>query len=451
MPAPACGVAWARVGSRPTSAVVPAMTDDVGIRRRAELRCTATFSSYQREWFAEVQERARDGEPFAVLSADSPHEIYRAMDIPYVVVQWWSSLIAAKQLGPRYLDAIAQAGYPSTHEQYNSLPLGELLADDPATAPWGGLPRPTIVSASLSSDSMRQLFEVWARRSGATFIPVERSVDTRSAVPANWWQELPDRWDEFLPKERLDLLTDELSGHVRLLESATGKRFSETRFMEVMQFANEQAEHNRVTRDLVAKTRPAPVSAAETMPAVMIPQWHRGSEWARDAAALLRDEVQQRVEAGDAAHAGEKLRLMWLGRGLWSSLGLYQHFQDEHDAVFVWSMYLGLAADGYLRYFDGRDPLRALAARFVPVGEELRMPTWSSAWHLKEAQLHSIDGVISLGEDDFFSVRRLEAAGIPVLTIRADNVDRRTWSEQSLIDQIGEFIETRVRATARPE
>ena len=398
-----------------------------------------------------MRERVADGEPFAVLSADSPHEIYRAMDIPYVVVQWWSSLIAAKQLGPRYLDALAGAGYPTSHEQYNSLPLGELLADDSQSAPWGGLPKPTILQASLSSDSMRQLFEVWAGRSGATFVPFERSVDTRATVPANWWEELPDRWDSFLPRERLDLLTDELTGTVRLLESLTGRRFSESRFREVMQLANAQAEHNRITRDLVAGTRPAPVSAAETMPAVMIPQWHRGTVWARDAAARLRDEVRQRVDAGASAHPGEKLRLMWLGRGLWSSLGLYQHFQERYDAVFVWSMYLGLAADGYLRYFEGRDPLRALAARFVPVGEELRMPTWSSAWHLKEAQLHSIDAVISLGEDDFFSVRRLEAAGIPVLTIRADNVDRRTWSEQSLIDQIGEFIETRVRPAGQTD
>jgi hypothetical protein len=422
------------------------MPETTGIRRQAELGCTREFSRYQREWFAELRERVGDGEPFAILSADSPHEIYRALDIPYVVVQWWSSLIAAKQLAPRYLTALSEAGYPTAHEQYNSLPLGELLADDPETAPWGGLPRPTILQASLSSDSMRQLFEVWSRKSGATFLPLERTVDTRAAVPANWWEELPDRWNEFLPSERLDLLTDELTGLVRQLESLTGKRFSETRFVEAMRLANEQAEHNAATRDLVAKTRPAPVSAAETMPAVMIPQWHRGSAWARDAAAALRDEVQQRVSAGQAAHTGETLRLMWLGRGLWSSLGLYQHFQDEYDAVFVWSMYLGLAADGYLRYFEGRDPLRALAARFVPVGEELRMPTWSSAWHLKEARLHSIDGVISLGEDDFFSVRRLEAAGIPVLTIRADNVDRRTWDEQSLIEKIGGFIEARVQA-----
>jgi len=242
----------------------------------------------------------------------------------------------------------------------------------------------------------------------------------------------------------LDLLTDELKGLIRVLETLTGRRFSETRFLEVMTLANEQAEHNRATRDLVAATRPVPVSAAETMPAVMIPQWHRGSAWARDAAAALRAEITQRVADGRAAHPGERLRLMWLGRGLWSSLGLYQHFQERYDAVFVWSMYLGLAADGYLRYFEGRDPLRALAARFVPVGEELRMPTWSSAWHLKEAQLHGVDGVVSLGEDDFFSVRRLEAAGIPVLSIRADNVDRRTWSEEELIERIGRFIEARV-------
>jgi hypothetical protein len=416
-----------------------------GIRRQAELECTRSFSGYQREWFAELRSRVADGEPFAVLSADSPHEIYRAMDIPYVVVQWWSSLIAAKQLGPRYLEALANAGYPTTHEQYNSLPLGELLAGEPESAPWGGLPRPTILQTSLASDSMRQLFEVWARQADATFLPIERSVDTRPQVPSQWWEELPDRWEAFLPKARLDLLTDELKGVVRVLETLTGRRFSESRFAEVMQLANEQAEHNRATRDIIARTRPAPVGAAETMAAVMIPQWHRGSVWARDAARRLREEVQHRVDTGQAAHPGERLRLMWLGRGLWSSLGLYQHFQERHDAVFVWSMYLGLAADGYLRYFEGRDPLRALAARFVPVGEELRMPTWSSAWHLKEAQLHGVDGVISLGEDDFFSVRKLEAAGIPVLSIRADNVDRRTWSEQGLIDQIGEFLEARVR------
>jgi len=76
------------------------------------------------------------------------------------------------------------------------------------------------------------------------------------------------------------------------------------------------------------------------------------------------------------------------------------------------------------------------------------MPTWSSAWHLKEARLHGVHGVVSLGEEDHFSVRALEQAGIPVLSIAADNVDRRTWSEERLIELIERFIVERVEPAA---
>ena len=423
------------------------MAEQAGARRRPELACTQRFTRYQREWFAEVQQRAAAGEPVALLSADAPHEIYRAMGIPYIVIQWWSSVIAAKQKAPGYLRALAAAGYPDDSEQYNSLPLGGLLAAD-EDPPWGGLPRPAIISAALNTDAMRQLFETSAQRSGAVFYPVEKTVDPRDDPPEEWWAQLPRSWDSFLPADRLDLLADELTGLIRVLEQTTGRRFSESRFAEVMHLANEQAEHNAAARDLVAATVPTPVSVAETMPAVMVPQWHRGSPWARDAAAEFHAELRQRVATGAAACQGERVRLMWLGRGLWSSLGLYQYFQDTYGAVFVWSMYLGLAADGYARYFDGRDPLRALAARFVTVGDELRMPAWSAAWHVKEAALHQVDGVVSLGENDYFSVRRLEAAGIPVLSLAADNVDRRTWSEDELKASIARFIEERALPAA---
>lgn len=316
------------------------------LRRRQELNCSREILSYQRSWFAELHGRICEGEPFAVVSADSPHEIYRAMDIPYVVVQWWSSVIAAKQKGPRYLQALSAGGYPDSSEQYNALPLGEVLAGDPGSAPWGGLPTPTILQASLTTDAIRQVYEAWAEHTGAAFYPIEHSVDTRLEVPEAWWDELAHNWDRILPAERLDLLTDELTGLIRVLETTTGRHFSESRLAEVMHLSNQQAHHNRASRDLVAATRPVPVTAAETMPAVMIPQWHRGSTWGRDAAGRLRAELEDRAAAGISAFTGERIRLMWLGRGLWSSLGFYQRFQEEYGAVFVWSMYLGLAADG---------------------------------------------------------------------------------------------------------
>jgi hypothetical protein len=366
------------------------------------------------------------------------------MGIPYVVVQWWSSVIAAKQMSGTYLKGLADAGYPDDREQYNSLGFGELLVGDPASAPWAGLPRPSFLQASLSTDGLRKLFEEWAQHAGARFVPFERTVDVRRNLPENWWDELAHNWDEFLPRVRVDTLTDDLRRLIEILEEETGRTFSEAKLIEVMDLANQQAEYNRATRELVATTSPAPVSAVETMPAVMIPQWHRGSEWARDAARQLSLEVKERVDSGQAVCRSERIRLMWLGRGLWSSLGVYQRFQEKYGAVFVWSMYLGLAADGYARYVGNHDPLRALASRFVPMGEELRMPTWSSAWHLNEAKLHGIDGVVSLGEDDYFSIRRLEAAGIPVLSMKAVNVDERTWTEDEFVHMVGEFIERRI-------
>ncbi|HTW98752.1 MAG TPA: 2-hydroxyacyl-CoA dehydratase family protein [Acidimicrobiales bacterium] len=417
------------------------MAEATAARRRNVLAVNDTVLAHQRRWFAELRRRVADGEPYALLSADAPHEIYRAMGIPYVVVQWWSSLIAAKQQAPAALAALGAAGLPDDVEPYNSLGLGMQLLGDTVEQPWGGLPPPAVIQCALSGDGARKLYERWAAEIGATFFPLERSVEVRLEVPARWWEELPHHWDEVLDEARLDVFAAQLEGLAAALGRLTGRRLSSDDLEAVLELANAQAECNRSTRDLIARSVPAPVGAADTMTATMVPQWHRGSREGLALARAFHDEVAGRVAAGEAACAGERVRMMWLGRGLWSSLGLYQRFEHDRQAVFVWSMYLGLAADGYLRYVDGRDPLRALAARFVPMGDELRMPAWSAPWHLEEARRHGIDGVVSLGEDDWFSTELLAGEGIPVLSIDADNVDRRTWNEDELFERIGRFVD----------
>jgi benzoyl-CoA reductase/2-hydroxyglutaryl-CoA dehydratase subunit BcrC/BadD/HgdB len=137
---------------------------------------------------------------------------------------------------------------------------------------------------------------------------------------------------------------------------------------------------------------------------------------------------------------------MWIGRGLWFDMGFYQHFEERYGAVFVWSMYLAVAADAYLRYGD--DPLRALAARFAAFGEQINMPPWSSEWYLKEARHNRIDGVVHLVGDALrgapFITRALEEAGVPVCEIRAHNVDPRAWDDEAVKAQVADFVETRV-------
>ncbi|GFE75011.1 2-hydroxyacyl-CoA dehydratase family protein [Novosphingobium sp. TCA1] len=415
-------------------------------RSRKVLQASASSGDYQREWFASVQEQVQAGAPFAVVNANAPQEVLRALGVPFVVNQWWASIVAAKQQSGRYRDLLRARHYPVDAEAYSAQGLAAALDKDAAQAPWGGLPRPDFVQAVASSDATPGIFAAWALESGAAPYLYERTVDPRRDIETRWWEALPDRWDEVLEPERLDLLAAELREVIAQVEAQTGHRFDRDRFVEVMNLVNEQEEYYRKTRDLIARTVPAPIGLVDSMPATMVPQWHRGTEWARDAAKALFEEVAERARQGLGAVAEEKVRLMWVGRGLWSNTAFYQKWEDSHGAVFVWSMYLALAADGYIRKFEAegterRDPLRALAARFLTMGDELRMPGWAAPWHVHEARTHGIDGAVALADADPFVLRALTAAGIPVLELGVDNyaLDRADMAD--LETRIATFIE----------
>jgi len=391
-------------------------------RSRKSLASLADFGSYQKDWFARTSQRAAAGEPFALVNANAPQEILRALDIPFIVNQWWASIVAAKQQSRRYAGLLRAQGYPDDVEAYSAQGLAALFDEDAALAPWGGLPRPTMLHAMPETDPTRTLFDLWAEASGASLYLYERSIESRWTLPSQWWRLLPDDWEATLEPARLDLLTDELRQAIARLEQETNRVFDPDRFAEIMDLVNEQEEYYRRTRDLIALAPRAPVGVVDTMPATMVPQWHRGTPWARDAARAFFEEVSARVEAGQACCPDERLRLMWVGRGMWSDMAFYQRWEESHGAVFVWTMYLALAADGYIRRFDGgRDPLRALAARFVTMGDELRMPSWAGAWHVKEAQFHRVNGAIAIDDADPFVLRALEQAGIPVLKLPIGN------------------------------
>ena len=405
------------------------------------LEAAKAAAGHQRAWFGDLRERASAGEPIAVVNADSPHEILRTFDIPYVVNQWWASLCAAKQKSASYLGELRERGYPDWSDQYGSLALASSLVDD-SDAPWGGLPRPSFLVAQLTDDAQRKVFELWARETGAQFYPL--SATTHPDMPLTWHDTIAHDWESTIGSARIDLMVEELRGLVDAISVKTGRRFDEDRFANVMRLANEQAEWNRRTRDLLAATSPAPVAVADVIPAVMLPQWHRGTEYAVDAARALHDEVTARVPS--AAAADERIRLMWVGRGLWFNMAFYQHFEERYGAVFVWSMYLAVAADAYVRYGD--DPMRALAARFAAFSDQINVPPWSSAWYLKEARHNRIDGVIHLVGDALrgapFITRGLEEAGIPVCEIAAHNVDQRAWDDKAIKARVSAFIENRI-------
>jgi benzoyl-CoA reductase/2-hydroxyglutaryl-CoA dehydratase subunit BcrC/BadD/HgdB len=226
-----------------------------------------------------------------------------------------------------------------------------------------------------------------------------------------------------------------------------------------MTLVNEQEDYYRRTRDLIAATRPAPLNVADQMPATMIPQWHRGTPWGRDRARQFFEETEAKVQGGLAAAPNEQVRLMWLGTGLWYNLGFYEYFEKRYGAVFVWSIYLAIAADAYPTdpSHPGEDPVRTLAGRMTKIYAMLNTAPFNVEWFKAEAKRAGIDGVVSLTggtEDDcretfgqHYLVRRaFEDAGIPILRLGVDNADARSWDDDAIRARVGAFIENDILA-----
>ncbi len=422
------------------------MTAATGQRSRKDLACTRAATAYQKAFGADLKRRVVDeGEPFAIAQADTPHEIFHVMDIPLVTNQWWSAYISAKQLSTRYFETLVEKGYPANSCKYCSLGLACTLANDPATAPWGGLPKPTVLLARLTCDCIQHVFGQWAAALGTDFFPLEAPAWTRK--DANWFARSNQEWEDVYQPDRIALLVEEMRDLIRLLENKTGRRFDEEKLHHLMEKINEQEGYIAEAARMIGEARPCPVSIADQMPNTMIPQWHRGSDWAVAHARRFRDEVGERVAQGLAVAENERVRLMWIGAGLWHDPGFYQSLESRLGAVFVWSMYMPFAGPQYIRDLKGR-PMEALASRICSLNEVLHLPPWMNGWMVSEAERCGIDAAVMLTPPDNrlsqsgtnLTRIALEEAGIPVMALGADMVDAKSWDHEQMVETVATFL-----------
>ncbi|CCA90973.1 2-hydroxyacyl-CoA dehydratase subunit D [Novosphingobium sp. PP1Y] len=417
-----------------------------GQRMRKTLACTADANAYQKQFGLELRRRVVDeGEPFAIVQADTPHEIFHAMDIPIITNQWWSAYISAKQLSAHYFDVMAQHGFPENSCKYCSLGFACTLASDPKTAPWGGLPTPTVLVARLTCDCIQHVFAQWAKAMGTEFFPMEAPAWEHKEP--RWFEKSSDQWETVFDPDRIALHVAEMRDLITLLESKTGRRFDEAKFQHLMEQINVQEGYIWEANQALAKARPCPVSIGEQMSNTMIPQWHRGSDWAVAHARRFRDEVLERIAQGEGAARNEKIRLMWIGAGVWHDPGFYQALEERLGAVFVWSMYMPFAGPQYFRDIKGK-PMEALASRICSMNEVLHLPPWMNGWMENEAQRCGIDAaLVLLPPDNRLSQSgtkltglSLQESGVPVLMLDADMVDAKNWDHDRMVSLVVDFL-----------
>ena len=420
-----------------------------GQRSRKDLACTADATAHQRQFVADLRRRVIDeGEPFVIAQADTPHEIFHTLDIPLISNQWWSAYISAKQLSPRYFSVLDKLGYPGNSCRYCSLGLACTLDNDPAAAPWGGLPKPTVLVARLTCECIRHVFGQWAEALGSEFFPLEAPGWMHK--DPEWFKHANHDWEAVYEPRRIELLVKEMRALIELLETRTGRRFDEEKFLALMHGVNEQETYIAEAAQMIGNARPCPVSIAEQMPNTMIPQWHRGSAWAITHARRFRDEVAERIAQGSGTGSHERVRLMWIGAGLWHDPGFYSALEDQHGAVFVWSMYMPFAGPAYIRELKDR-PLHALASRVCSMNEVLHLPPWMNGWMVSEAKRCGLDAAVMLLPPDNrlsqsgtkLTALALEEAGVPVLMLDADMVDAKIWDHDRMVGLVSEFLRDR--------
>src|SRR5690606_4849328 len=122
---------------------------------------------------------------------------------------------------------------------------------------------------------------------------------------------------------------------IAVLERLSGRRMDYDRLGEIMARVNEQERYLRDTRNMIAAAEKFPVRLGEATTITMGIQWHRGVQWALDAARSFRDEVAERIAQREFVCPDEKYRLMWLGTGLWQNQRFLDRFERDYGAVFV--------------------------------------------------------------------------------------------------------------------
>jgi benzoyl-CoA reductase/2-hydroxyglutaryl-CoA dehydratase subunit BcrC/BadD/HgdB len=411
-----------------------------------QLASSTAAAEFQKAWFAKLRRDVFETQsPYAIAQADMPLELFQLLGVPVVSNQWWAAMISAKRLSAHYLDFMNERGYHDGLCRYCSLGLACTLEGDASRAPWGGLPRPALLAARLTCDCIAHVFTIWADAFNSPLFVLD--APGASELPPRWWEMSRHHWNDLFEAHRLDFMVQQLKRLIAQLEEISGQTFDVGQLRGLMENVNRQEELFEEVRDLICQAPQTPVRMHEQIANVMAAQWVRGSDWALSHATAFRDEVQARVAAGTAAVPQERIRLMWVGAGIWHDTDFYTAFEEEFGAVFVWSMYLAFGPDGYIRYgLD--DPLRALASRTVSMNEQLHNPPWANEWIVHQAKTHRIDAALVLtplgsrpsATGNRFIELALKQAGIPVLPVHADMVDARSWDAAKMRAQTAAFL-----------
>ena len=361
---------------------------------QTRLRSVDAVRTHQRAWLEATRNRVMAGDHFAICNGDDFEEVFTAFDIPCLVINYWNSIITfSERKGDHFEGVLADAGYVP-----HRFALGMATTLEPKQAPWGGLPKPTVIVGSTRDEAQLRVTELWAEAFGCECYPLDFSWVSQftTPLPEDWWEFHRARSDAMLDPLRVELRLEQMKGLIAHLEAKLDRPFSLARFRDVMETLNEQMDVWEEARDLVCNARPLPVSLRDQMALYQV-TWQRGERGNLELVKAYRDEVKRLVAEGQGCYAQERFRVYMATSG--NDPLFHNYLRERHGGAVVSNRYSSIAPM-YARVIEDDDPLRALAKRHLFLFDK------EPVWELAEARRWGADAVqLSVFSENFGAQR----------------------------------------------
>ncbi len=365
--------------------------------------------------------------PLAWVTSGAPVELLRAFRIHPVYPENYGAICGTRRVSAQLCQVAEAAGYSQDLCSYARSHIGSILR--PELAPMGGLPKPDLLVACNNIcgtvlkwyEALARIFRVPLLVLDTPFLPGELTESAKSYV-----------------LEQLKHMAD-------FLAHFTGRRLDRRELERHMALSKETVNLWKEIRGF-CRAKPSPLNAPDLFihmaPIVVL----RGTPQAVHYYRLLRNEVNSRVQQGQGAVPGEKIRLVWDNIAIWYRIfGFFQMF-SERGACFVTDTYSG----GWVMELTEGDPLESLAATYTEIFLN-RSPEFRARQMIELIKDYNADGFVMHSNrsckpyslvQEVIRRRVMQETGVPGLVVEADMADQRVFAEEPVRNRVQAFLET---------
>jgi benzoyl-CoA reductase/2-hydroxyglutaryl-CoA dehydratase subunit BcrC/BadD/HgdB len=348
-------------------------------------------------------------ETYAWTNIFAPTELLQTFGLSCVSVECLASYLSGFWLEDYFIDRAEAVGIASTLCSYHKNFIGAVES--------GVLPLPRLgVTTSVTCDGNIGTFRYMEQRFGVKNFILD--------IPQNWSPEA----------ERY--VVEQLRSLIQVLENATGKKYSEEALRETIHRENESKAHfSSALKKRISHSYPNTMTLVLFL--LLATHLNIGSQWVLDFFRMLDEEIE--TYPPDTGK-----RLFWVHTTPYSqpTLQFYLNYNNKYSIV---------CDDFNLDYMEEMDethPLEALARKMicniyngsferkaqacVKYAKEFRCDAAVEFCHWGCKQ--SAGGAILLKEE-------MRKAGIPMLILHGDSVDRRNNHDGQIRTRFEAFLE----------